>query len=327
VIPVTSYPAEADWLLARASGIGGSDAPAILGAVGAFRTPWRVWLDKRGDAAERATSAKDKARGRALEAGVAELYTEATGIAVTRPGLAIARHPLHPWALASVDGFAADGGLIEVKTSREAGIWGPSQEIPAWDEATSPAVVRPAYAVQVYWYLEVTGAPWCDLVVLTPFYELRIYRFHRDPITQAAILDAVADWRERHIVNGTPPEIDGTDDCTEGLRRAFKADPAKPVEAADPTTAGLIAEFVQVQIARKADEAREAELKNAILAAMGTRYGLTSPAGKVIAIRSEGRKTIDAAGIAEHHPDIYTRFVRTSAPSIKLLATPAKESK
>ena len=67
---------------------------------------------------------------------------------------------------------------------------------------------------------------------------------------------------------------------------------------ADPDAAELIAEYAAAKARADAADSDVAELKNRLLGALGSRYGLTAPAGKVLQIRSDGRETIDGAALA-----------------------------
>lgn len=319
---VLTFPDHAAWLDGRRAGIGGSDVGAILRADGAFGNPWKVYNSKVS-AAERRSNA-DTRRGNAFEAAVIETYAGETGATIVRPKVpTIYRHPVHPWALASVDAWTADGGIVEAKTDRDGRGWGPSQEIPAWVDGCED-IVRVSYALQCYWYLEVTGAPWCDLVVLLPRFEIATYRIHRDEDFQGDLLAAVGDWRAKHLLAGNPPPIDGSADCTEGQRRRFPAPTDKTPVPADPDAAELIAEYAAAKARADVAESDVAELKNRLLGALGSRYGLTAPAGKVLQIRSDGRETIDGAALAREYPDAYLACRRKGAPFVSVKFTAAK---
>ena len=89
-----------DWLNARRGGIGGSDAPAILG-LDRYRSPFDVYADKLGLKPEQEDNEAMR-QGRDLEQYVAERFMEATGKKVRRRN-GILQHPEHPWMIANID--------------------------------------------------------------------------------------------------------------------------------------------------------------------------------------------------------------------------------
>ena len=66
-----------DWLLARQTGIGGSDAAAVLG-LSKYRTPYDVFIDKTTEPEEISLTPAMRA-GIKLESVVAEYYAEESG--------------------------------------------------------------------------------------------------------------------------------------------------------------------------------------------------------------------------------------------------------
>lgn len=111
-----------DWLMYRRTGLGGSDAAAIMG-VSPFCTKRDLYYDKRGmtpamDEEESNWVAKEV--GHRLEDLVAEIFSKKTGLHVY-PIRKMFRHPLYPFMLADVDFFIdlPDGtvGILECKTT------------------------------------------------------------------------------------------------------------------------------------------------------------------------------------------------------------------
>src|SRR5690349_22686234 len=86
------------WLSARRSGVGGSDAAAALG-LSKFKTPYQLWLEKTRllepddlDAVERVHF------GRIMEDIIAREYARRNGVKVRRRKQII-RHPKYPWMI------------------------------------------------------------------------------------------------------------------------------------------------------------------------------------------------------------------------------------
>lgn len=97
---------------------------------------------------------------------------------------------------AMVDGFK--GGIVEAKTASSGRDWGTIEE---------PRVPE-HYQAQCYFYLALTGAPWCDVAVLLPRGDFRIIRIEADEKVQRGIIAAcVAFWND-HVLTKRPPPMD-----------------------------------------------------------------------------------------------------------------------
>jgi len=250
------------WLAAR--GIGGSEVGAILGC-SPWAGPWDV-LAARVRPLDRDTPTL--ARGRRFERIALELYAEQTGLHVCAPGAPYAhdgpvvvvadfertingaesqhngasegvKEPIssaRSWATYSPDGWAygPEGwGLVEAKTSTQPGEWG---EAGFYTPDQAAEHVPAHYLAQVLWGLEVTGLPWCDLTVLLPYYEVRVYRIYADAALQRDLLAQVGAWRQAHLVEGRPLNVDGSQAC----RRVVEREPTDPGREATQEEAALL---------------------------------------------------------------------------------------
>lgn len=104
-----------EWLTWRREGIGGSDAPSILGAEGAFSSPYDVWEEKT-----QGTTKEDNyamRMGRDKEGSVREWFEEQSGLSFF-PMLSV--HDDHSWIRASLDGIELEGRhAVEIKNLGE----------------------------------------------------------------------------------------------------------------------------------------------------------------------------------------------------------------
>jgi len=304
---IETYPDRAAWLAARGgTRIGASEAAVVLG-VSRYRTPWDLWEQRQPGAVQPAET-EEQAGGHVEEPLVLERYQrilqrQGSAARVLRPaealgvvGEVVIRHPVHEWATCTPDAMKVDdwvgwagwhwaftdgglrvdqGGLAEAKSSRIWEGWGESgQELyPPNDGTAWPAPVD--YVIQCYYQLEVTGLPYCDLVVQMPhFWDVRWYRFHRDPVLQAALLEQVGAWRERHLVRGEPPPVDGSDGCGRYLRRAF---PDRLGRAATIEEAQVLEQVRAWQQMRDCADGLVAHGKNQLLASMQGVERITTP--------------------------------------------------
>lgn len=256
-----SYRSREAWLAARR--LGSSDAAAILG-VSSMRGPWDVFLDLQGRAPK--PESADQARGKRWEIRVLEDYAYETGRRVLLlPGWTMWTKPDRNWSTSTPDALAEDGGelgLVEAKTDRRSSRWGPSTEIERW-ETGAELVVRPDYALQCYHQLWVTGAPWVDLAVMLPTYELRVYRLWPDPSVERELAEQLGAWWERHIVGGIAPDPDESDACrAAAAERIAVAGLKRPPRPATKEEADLVLWLFHARRVHKANKAEDRRLTN-----------------------------------------------------------------
>ena len=103
------------------------------------------------------------------------------------------------------DQFAEDGTIIQ-----------------SWSKEQLPANI----AMEGYWTLLCTGLPFVDIVVAFPsdrdFITLRVLRLTEDLDIQKGIEHAARSWRERHLIQGVPPQLDGSRECSNHLVEKYR---------------------------------------------------------------------------------------------------------
>lgn len=275
----------AEWLEARRTGIGGSDIAAVLG-LSPWRTPIDVWRDKVEPGPEPEPS-EAMYWGTVLEDVVAREYSRRTGNAVQRLNRII-RHPLHDWAIGTVDRFVVSGnsrarvgadgwiagaeGVLEVKTVSAFSQWGRDG-----DEDALPAHVE----AQAQWYCAVTGLPWCDVAALIGGQRLVIVRVMRDDAIIAEMLRrAETFWRD-HVLARVPPPPQSADDVV----RLHPRDNGETLEA----DSELLAAYAEAREAKRImGEAQERFDKAAerIKLALGERSALVYRGREIVTWRA-----------------------------------------
>jgi putative phage-type endonuclease len=290
----------AEWLADRQTGIGGSDIAAILG-LSKWRTPLDVYLDKRGESAPQDEN-EAMHWGNVHEAAIRSHYEAVTGRTVTVPGMIRGEAT---YQIANVDGITNDGRVLEIKTARYPDGWGE----PGTDQ------VPVAYLLQVQWYMLVTDIPVADVAVLIGGNEFRLYEVPADPELQEMMETAAAEFWQC-VVNGTPP-------APASLAEVQQFYGSKSAPTAVEAGADIIAahaELVDLKDKIAELEARESDLKAAIMICMGENDTLTAD-GRTIATwkMSAGRKSFDAAALKAAHPDLHAQFSTIGEPSRRFL--------
>ena len=133
-----------EWLRLRKTGIGGSDAGAVLG-LNPYSNAMKVFYDKTSEEIEE-TDNESARQGRDLENYVAERFVEAIGLKVRRSNYMF-RNREHTFMIADVDRLIVgeDAGL-ECKTCSAYGA-------DKWKDGEVPL----HYMIQCYHYMAVTG--------------------------------------------------------------------------------------------------------------------------------------------------------------------------
>lgn len=136
-----------EWLAWRSGGIGGSDAPIIMG-MSPFKDPYTLFSEKTGitkPATPHPAAAKAMQRGHDLEPVARDLVNRITGEFFSP---ICGEHPHHPWMRLSADGISMDGDtLLEIKCPG----------IKDWETAVAGKVPE-KYLGQVQHALAVSGA-------------------------------------------------------------------------------------------------------------------------------------------------------------------------
>ena len=268
-------PLTKEQMTARLSGLGGSDAGAIVG-VSPWASAFDVFARLRPDVVpcEGMRVESEPARwGTVLEAPIADVYRErehAAGSCIELAEVTMTlRHPGREWMLAHPDRLISGGGkppgVLEVKTAgiRQAHRWGDedSGEIPE------------EYRCQVAHYMAVTGLPRADVAVLLGGQELRVYRLVRDPELEELLIEALEDFWTKHVQPGIPPPIGESPRAAEWIGRMHPRNVAG-MRQATPAEASLALDYARAREAAKETDAEKEAARVAICAAIGDAEGL-----------------------------------------------------
>lgn len=282
------------WLEERRKGIGGSDAPAVLG-VSKWKTPLQVYLEKRNEV-PRQDDNELFYWGRMLEPAIRKRYADETGRTVVVPDKFL-QHPQYPFMIGNVDGLLPDQRrILEVKTARSKDGWGEpgSAEIPE------------TYIIQVQHYMTITAYPIADVAVLFGGNEFQIYEVPEDKELQELLIQRETEFWTL-VLDGTPPDPVSYADVK--LKWGKVSEPVKV--QADQAVIDAIASIKEL----KALQAREDELKTLVMAYMKGADTLIDPVdGKILATwkASKGSKRFDAKAFQAAQPELYAQYIKES---------------
>jgi putative phage-type endonuclease len=289
-----------EWLAARRTGIGGSDAAAVMGE-NPYRSAYEVWLDKTGRAEPDAMNDAMQ-RGNWLEPHLAAWFTEQTGIALRRAGLR--RSKLHPWQLGSVDRDTADGGILEVKTSG-----GHTANAKVWQAGGVPT--------DAWWqgqhYLSVTGRSHVWYVAYVDPSPILAGPIDRDA-------DAIAElvgWEEglwcHHIERDTPPPVDPERITAAEIALRWPTEVSgTSVEAPWPQQVRhMLAERADCKDVAKRNTDRAAEIDQALKVLTGEAETLLCDGRPVLTLKARATAPHVDKRLEQAHPEIWREFVST----------------
>ena len=192
-------PNTAEWLSARDSLFGASDAAAALG-LSPYKSPFELYCEKKGLVAKFTGNAATRL-GQRMEPVVLAEYETITGRELHRPvPLLISKE--FPFIGATPDSLMdGDGGIqpVEAKTTT----WRRAEEF--GEEGTDE--IPTDYVLQTQQQMLVVGASKCDVAVLLDGRTLKLYTVHRHEKLIESIIKAERELWER-IQNNDPPEPD-----------------------------------------------------------------------------------------------------------------------
>lgn len=305
-----------NWLAARALGIGGSDAAAVLG-LSPWASPLSLWVDKTRFGAAAADRRTEAMRwGSVLENAIAREMAKEHGIILGAcPGLLA--HPERPWQFATIDRYALDrrGGrpvaVVEVKNQNafRADDW--AQDGPPPDHVV----------IQVQHQIDVTGLDLGYVAALVGGNSPRWWPVERDDSLIANLRWAEAEFWGR-VEDGVPPDPIGHEADGPALAAIYPGDPGREI---------VLDSYLLDRIAAR--RALRAEVKQAteeidligleIKATMGNATeGLRPDGSLAVTWRPHDVTKLDEARLRAERPEVWAEFARTTQARPLLTKTP-----
>jgi putative phage-type endonuclease len=296
-----------EWLEARRQGVGGSEVSIILGG-NRWTTAYELWCEKTGRLGTRDVG-EAASWGTLLEDTVAREWARRSGATIRRAGMCA--DPVYPWRLASVDRVVVEPGtrravaLLEVKTTSAR----------AADLTDYDLVER--YAVQVLWYLGVTGLPAANLAVLVGGQQLRMLTIPADPDWYEAAGGLVDEWWSLYVCGGIAPPVTASDNP------ALNQTPAEPVQAviADTWLEHQLDRLRELRHRMKADGDEAAWIEAQVKATLGPATELHAPDGTTLATwREQATTRLDGKALKKALPDVWGQYTKTTTSRVLRLA-------
>ena len=281
-----------EWLELRKTGIGGSDAGAILG-VNPYRGAYGVWADKLCLLPETPDNEAMR-QGRDLEDYVARRFAEKTGVKI-RHEYHMLRSDTWPWMMANIDRrIAGEKAGLECKTSKDI-------RLGRYKNGDFPI----EYYAQCLHYLAVTGWDRWHLAVLVYGTDLLTFTIERSEVEDdiAALVKAEETFWRVNVWGKKSPAPDGLESTTKALLAVHPVAEEGSAMDADEDADKLLAELLDVKKDIKALEKREDEISNRLKDIMGDHEELRGTAGRAT-WRNQERSTLSKVKIAVYFPSV-----------------------
>lgn len=268
----------ADWLELRRSGIGASEIAAVLGA-STWGSPISVWSEKISTEPPDLESPSEAALwGTLLEPVVLAELGRRAEVPVTRSG-ELLRSTRHPWALATLDGWAEHPthGRVPAEAKTAAG----------WKESDWEDGPPFAYRLQVEQQLLVTGAPVALIGCLLGGQRLIWCWIESHPELRAQVIQGgSAFWR--YVLDGELPPTDGHPATLRALARIYPRDDGSAIRFPDEICESLF-ERDRIKTALSELEARGAAIDARLKAELGSATEGTTTDGRRVTWKTNAR--------------------------------------
>lgn len=298
----------ADWLMIRKQGIGGSDVGSIMG-VNHYRSPFEVWAEKTGhietvDISENIPIII----GNELEETVARLFEKETGLKVRKDNKTHF-HKDYPFLLANVDRqIVGQKAILECKTTS-------AFNRKQWIDDEIPA----SYLLQVQHYLDVLGYEVGYIAVLIGNTEFVYKKIVRDEELIQIMHDKLIPFWEVNVLKNIVPDIDGSKASSEFIKTKYhdelsSFDEISMMNKQQVDDVALIKEYETMikDLTAKKDEA-----SNRIKIYMGeNQFNQLVSEMYSVTWKTQERTTVDSKLLKKEYPEIYEKVTKTSSSAV-----------
>lgn len=286
-----------EWLQLRKSGIGGSDASAILG-FNRYKSAFQLYIEKTSEWVEESDS-EAAYWGNVLEDVVAREFAKRTGKKIRKINRML-RHPKHYFMTANLDrDVVGEKAFLECKTASE-------YLKDSWNGEDVPA----AYLCQLQHYLAVTGYEKAYIAVLiggNKFVWKEVAR--DDEFIELMIQHEKAFW-ENHVLANVPPAIDGSSSASELLAKMYPQDDGSAIML-DEQSNTLIEAIESLKAEEKQLELQRKEYENQLKMMLGESAEGHSDRFKVT-YKTIASSRLDSKRLKEEQPAIYEKYIKES---------------
>lgn len=288
------------WLSMRKQYIGGADAAAVCG-LNEFQSPYNLWAEKAGVIPAFEGNLRTDF-GAFAEDFIAKRFEEETGKKVRRNNFSLVNSAF-PWAICDLDReIVGESALLECKCTNEL-------SLKHYTNGDYPA----RFYVQIMHYLAITGYEKAYLAVLIGTgRDFKIFEIERNEKEIAALMEIEKQFYQ-HMIDGTPPPVDGSDSTREALNAQTNNDQTEEPEPADlAEKKQALDTLMELEAAIAQLEEQRDTIKNQLIQFMGDAWS-GSCQGYEISYKPSSRKTFDWKKLQKEYPQFQLDpFFKTS---------------
>ena len=287
-----------EWLEHRRSGIGGSDAAAVLG-INRWKSPMSLFLDKTGQIEDQ--PAGERAYwGQVLEDVVAREFMKRSGKTVRKRNFMF-RDPVYPFMIADIDReVVGENAGLECKTTSE---WNASQ----WEGDSVPDI----YFCQCQHYCRVMGWDGVYIAVLAGFGAFLWKYIPRDEDFISLLIAREKEFWMGHVEKNFPPAWDGSSASEEVLTRLHPEANGTEILLPEGETNDLAEEYKKLHAQVKELETIRDAYKQRLQSMLGSAERGSTLSWDIL-WKNTSRTDIDSKRLKAEEPALYERFLRTS---------------
>lgn len=291
-----------EWLEARKTGIGGSDAGTILG-VNKWKSKTQLFFEKTNPDLKQQINNEFIYWGNVLEDVVAKEFEVRTGKKV-RKNNKMLRHPEHEFMLANLDRVVVgEKAFLECKTTSQF-------NLDQWKDDEIPA----SYICQVQHYMAVTGYEKAYIAVLCGGNQFIWKEIPRDDELIEIIINAEKDFWYNNVLAGEIPEIDGSDATKDFLNKMYKDIDDTEIHLSEDTNQILDA-LEKIKEEEKSLKELKTKYENQLKDKLGNNLaGSTSE--YYITWKPQVRRTLDSKKVREIYGDQLDPYYKESETRI-----------
>lgn len=287
-----------EWLEWRKKGIGGSDVATICG-LNKYKSALELWMEKRGYKQDE-EAGESAYWGTTLEHIVREEFIKRSGLEVDTINLML-KHPKYEFMLANVDGIVIDQEgkkcIFEAKTAS-------AYKADQWKDDEIPE----GYMLQIQHYMAVTGYERAYIAVLIGGNTFKYKVVDKDEELINMIIQIEKQFWDC-IVNDIPPEVDGSESCTNMLNSLY-ASSKKGKSIILPNEAQ---ELIEEYNKNKEQESYHTEKKNECINKLKSLMEDNEVAtinNSTITWKSSVSERLDTKKLKEEQPEIYNKYLK-----------------
>lgn len=304
------------WVQLRTTGIGGSDAGAIMG-LNKYVSPLTIYMAKKGFDGFSGNASTQW--GHILEDPIRQKAKDELGIEIeTIPGMFTSKE--YPFMNANLDGLCHADHQVTIRGETIEGYGGHEIKTSASGDGFTEDEIPDSYYCQVQHYMAVTGLSWFILTVfILSTKQGKHYVIKKNnEFIYSKLIPAEKNFWENYVMKDEYPEPTGVDSESEYI----KSLPMDEVINLDETTEEVIKTEREIDSQIKELTKKQAALKNEILirlselsvgfdkadktSAIGSKYKLT--------YTTQGRKSVDSNALKSD--GLYDRYCKETFSKI-----------